>query len=230
MDQNRRTFAIGLVSAPALLAAVLPQGLHAQPVPTAVVQNVFISPCGQPFRAPAGAPYPVADWFKQVDRDGDGKIDHGEFTADAEAFFKVLDLNRDGLLTPYEIGIYEARIAPEVLGGVYQPAFGGRPGRLWKVQAGGGPSGDVQPAFPKFPIGPNEAANGASPFSFFDEPEPVASADVHFRGVIAKTDFLKLSDIHFSTLDRSGHGYLTLDSLPQTPMQRLLAKQARHRH
>lgn len=228
MNQNRREFSLALLSAPVLLAALAPDALRAQPVPTAVVQNVFISPCGQPFRAPSGAPYPVADWFKQVDRNGDGKIDHAEFTADAEAFFKVLDLNRDGFLTPYEIAIYEGKIAPEVLGGVYQAAVGARNGLLWKVQMGGGPSGDVQPAFPKFPTGPNEAANGASPFSFFDEPEPVAAADVRFRGVIAKADFLKLSDIHFSTLDKANFGYLTLDGLPKTPMQRLLAKQTRH--
>lgn len=229
MDQNRREFSLALLLAPAALATTTPQFLQAQPVPTAVVQNVFISPCGQPFRAPAGAPYPVADWFKQADRNGDGKIDHAEFTADAEAFFKVLDLNRDGFLSPYEIAVYEGKIAPEVLGGVYQPVVSSRDGLLWKVQMGGGPSGDVQPAFPKFPAGPNEAANGASPFSFFDEPEPVAAADVRFRGVIAKADFLKLSDIHFSALDKANLGYLTLAGLPKTPMQRLLEKQGRRK-
>lgn len=232
MSQDRRQFALALLGLPAVGALTLPSLLRAQGLPTTALQNVFISPCGQPFRAAPGAPYPVAEWFRQADKNGDGKVDHAEFTADAEAFFKVLDLNHDGFLSPYEVGYYEVKIAPEVLGGRFEPAFGANHGRLWKVQGGPGPnpSGDHEPQAPVVPLGPDEAANGASPFSFFDEPEPVAAADVRFRGVIAKVDFLNLSDIHFSALDKSGLGYLTLDTLPQTPIQRRLARANRHRH
>ena len=49
-------------------------------------------------------------------RTADGKLDHAEFMADAVAFFGKLDLNSDGVLDPYEIQVYEHRVAPEVLG------------------------------------------------------------------------------------------------------------------
>jgi hypothetical protein len=236
VSHSRRDFlASALFGAPALWASFAPRPALAQELPTATVQNVFISPCGKPFRAAPEAPYPVADWFRQADRNGDGKLDHAEFTADAEAFFALLDRNRDGYISPYELSYYEAKIAPEVLGGRYNPtsdAAENRRNLLWKVQMGGGgphPSGDVEPPMPKFPQGPNEAANGASPFSFFNEPEPVAAADLHFRGMIPKADFIALSDIHFAALDSDKLGYLTLASLPRTPMQKLLARGRRRR-
>ena len=109
--------------------------------------NVFISPMGKPFRAKLGAPYPVADWFKAADKDGDGKLDHAEFMADAGAFFDVLDLNHDGALNSYEVAAYEHNVAPEILGynvpvsdlrgapslpGLSLPGNGGA--RLWLAQ------------------------------------------------------------------------------------------------
>src|SRR5947208_8051408 len=97
--------------------------------------NVFISPCGRPFRAKPGAPYPVADWFKMADANSDGKIDHGEFTADCLAFFKLLDRNGDGVNSPLEVSYYEQRVAPEVLGMRVDVSGMAAPARLlWRVQ------------------------------------------------------------------------------------------------
>src|SRR5258708_20431962 len=79
--------------------------------------NLFISPCGEPFRAATGAPYPVADWFHQANKKGDGKLDHAKFVADAAAFFKRLDITADCPLTPYEVRVYEKTMVPEILGG-----------------------------------------------------------------------------------------------------------------
>jgi hypothetical protein len=104
--------------------------------------NVFFSPHGRPFRAVAGAPYPVADWFKEADSNGDGKIDKAEFLADAKAFFEVLDADDDGVLGPQEIALYEHDIAPEVLGMRVTVLANGqsivRPAepRLWLAQYG----------------------------------------------------------------------------------------------
>jgi len=128
--------------------------------------NVFFSPHGRPYRAPAGAPYPVADWFKDANRKGDGKLGLDEFVADAGAFFDVLDLNGDGVLDAREITLYEHAVAPEVLGmRVTVYASGGRPGgtrafgaRLWRAQYSpiGGPEGQIgqapgPPAMPGLP-------------------------------------------------------------------------------
>ena len=202
--------------------------------------NVFISPCGQPFRAPPGAPYPVVDWFKAVDQNGDGKIDHAEFLADAAGFFKILDLNKDGIIDPFEVSVYEHRVAPEILGFTFKVAAqkpGGRllPGRdgarLWLAQMMGPQTGaapgqmgldnDPTPTNIK-PLPLDESKQGASPFSFFEEPEPVATADMNFNGKITLANFLRLADMHFGMLDHDKTGYLTLAKLPKTSVQKLL--------
>jgi len=249
---TRRLFARTLVLAPALSlfrpASLLAQGEDGDPFHGEDPPNVFFSPCGKPFRAKHAAPYPVVDWFKAVDTNGDGKIDHAEFMADCLAFFKILDRNGDTVISPQEVTFYEQRIAPEVLGmrveGTSNEIFEAKP-RLWLVQMlpqspGGsgpyrpdtatGPGGTVDPATPD--DGPEEtprsrpydaSGKGAAPYSFFDEPEPVTAADLDFRGLISKANFLKLAAVHFQTLDHTDAGYLTLELLPKTPVQRRLA-------
>jgi hypothetical protein len=195
--------------------------------------NVFISPCGQPFRAPAGAPYPVGAWFKQADTNADGRLDHGEFVADAGGFFDKLDLHKRGILGPYEIAVYEHRVAPEVLGArVHVEARGDGRGLKWLVQADR--PGDIAPsgAVPNAPAprkGLDESGVGASPYSFFDEPEPITAADLDLIGFISRANFLKLADIHFATLDRESLGYLTLATLPRTAVQAELEGSRRRR-
>jgi hypothetical protein len=188
------------------------------------VPNTFISPCGQPFRAPLGAPYPVADWFKAADKNADGQLDHAEFVADAAAFFTVLDANNDGVLSRHEVTLYEQRIAPEILGArIRTSALGAR---LWLAQlerpgpidpGGDQPSDDGDK---KLPL--DESAQGAAPYTLLGEPEPVLAADLDLNGVITRKNFLKLADMHFQTLDTGGRGYLTLATLPKTQVQKLL--------
>jgi len=232
LSLDRRQLTFRLLTLPLFIpASALAQGLAEAGTP-----NTFISPCGQPFRAKRDAPYPVVDWFHQVDKDGDGKIVRAEFNADAEDFFRVLDRNRDGFLSPYEVNYYELKIAPEVVGVQVQAdlsPFKRDGARLWLAQYGG-PAGVVPNAVPVVPAphAPDISADqtaGASPYSFFDEPEPVAAADVHFRGVISKDDFITLSNTHFDTLDHADRGYLTLDTLPKTPTQKKLERETRHR-
>jgi hypothetical protein len=195
--------------------------------------NVFISPCGQPFRAPQAAPYPIDVWFKQADANSDGKLDRAEFVADAAAFFKKLDLRGEGVLSPAEIAIYEHRIAPEVLGLHVKVSLGDRPvierdgGRLWLAQAD--KPGEIDPGG-TIPNNPDdkpkaftESGQGASPYSLFDEPEPVTAADLDFNGFIRRVNFLKVADAHFTTLDPNDKGFLTLAGLPMTPVQKELA-------
>ncbi|HLZ84415.1 MAG TPA: hypothetical protein VKQ54_12700 [Caulobacteraceae bacterium] len=254
MTPTRRCFARSLAFAPAALALPWPATLPAQqedPFGGETPPNVFYSPCGRPYRAKPGAPYPIVDWFKQADADADGKIEHAEFVADAMAFFKILDRNADGVISPQEVAFYEQRIAPEVLGmrvqGTRYRLIEEAP-RLWLVQGipggiGPGGQGTFRPGGATGPntsvdpgavdSGPPEAqrprpydasGKGASPYGFFDEPEPVTAADFNFRGLISKADFAKLADAHFTTLDRDGVGYLTLASLPKTPVQRRLER------
>jgi len=200
--------------------------------------NVFISPCGQPFRAAKGAPYPVVAWFKQADANGDGKIDHAEFLADAAAFFKTLDRNGDGIINPQEVAYYERRICPEIIGLTYEVGalspnrvWAQRRGdaRIWPAQFTPGGMDDVptrqvdtniEPLGKQKTLPIDESKQGASPFSFFDEPEPVATADLDFNGKITKANFLRLADVHFTALDPDGAGFLVLNRLPKTAAQR----------
>jgi hypothetical protein len=204
--------------------------------------NVFYSPSGRPYRAKAGQPYPVVDWFNQADADHDGKLDKAEFLADAMAFFAIVDRNGDGVISPQEVAFYEQNIAPEVLGmrviGTRYRVIEDRP-RLWLVQGmlgGSGPGGANMSIDPNPVQDPDQtekrqraepydaSGKGAAPYGFFDEPEPVTAADVNFRGLISKGDFKTLAEAHFRTLDREGVGYLTLAGLPQTPVQDRLAR------
>ncbi|MDR3512491.1 MAG: EF-hand domain-containing protein [Caulobacteraceae bacterium] len=200
--------------------------------------NVFISPCGKPFRAKPTDPYPVAAWFKEADKNGDGKLDRTEFVADAETFFKALDVNGDGVIDPREVSRYERGIAPEILGYTVKVSARTGPGglyggRIWKAQMdkpgaidpGGGEPPEARP-----PHDIDESAQGASPYGFFFEPEPVMAADENLNGYIRKAGFLRLAGRHFDRLDPDGVGYLTLAKLPKTQAQLKVERYQRHGH
>jgi hypothetical protein len=227
MSLSRRTFGLsltGLIAAGA--APAMARDLDDWP-------NVFISPMGKPFRAKMGAPYPVVDWFKEADKDGDGKIDHAEFMADAGAFFDVLDLNQDGVLSSYEVAVYEHKVAPEILGfnvpvsdlrgtrGLPGPNLPGNDGaRLWLAQMAQPQVGLEQPNEPHART--EEIPEGAAPFGLLETPEPLSAADVDFSGIILKENFLKLAARRFNALDHDQDGYLTLAKLPKTYVQKKL--------
>ncbi|HWA63367.1 MAG TPA: hypothetical protein VG939_18465 [Caulobacteraceae bacterium] len=224
----------------AIVAAMAPAAALAQDG----VPNTFISPMGEPFRAGPADPYPVAAWFNRADANHDGKLDHAEFLADAEAFFKVLDRNSDGLISPFEVSVYEHLMAPEILAGSASadatrpggPAGGalilaqyGGPGGGQMQGAPGGidPSGEQPPEPTVRPPGDRYGGVGASPYSLLPVPEPVTSTDPDFmfRGRVSKARFLAAADQRFSALDEDGAGYLTLAKLPKTAVE-VLVEQA----
>jgi hypothetical protein len=214
------------LAASALLFGVAGAPLRALAQSDEPPPNVFISPAGKPFRAALHEPYPVVVWFKQADKNGDGKLDHAEFVADAEAFFKELDVNGDGVLDNREVQHYERGIAPEIIGYRYQSSSikGLYGGHIWRAQRSDGPMdivpGGYEPADPRPAHDIDESMQGAAPYGFFAEPEPVMAADENLNGRIKKAAFLRLADRHFDRLDPDGVGYLTLDKLPKTEMQK----------
>ncbi len=182
------------------------------PAPT-----VFISPSGQPFHAAAGEPYPVAKWFAQANKAGDGKLTRAEFRADAAAFFKVLDENHDGVIDGFEVNDYEQNVAPEIIG-AYSGASGdgGRRGR----RPGGSPrprASGIRPG--EASAGASAILQGAAVYSLLNEPEPVTATDINLDGRITLAEFLATADKRFDKLDTKGLGYLTLADLPKTPAQ-----------
>lgn len=184
-----------------------PEALHAKTAP-----GLFISPSGQPFRSAPGEPYPVAKWFAQVDKNGDGHIDRKEFRADAAAFFQALDRNHDGVIDGFELSWYEHNLAPEILGAYRGGAVSDGPTaaggeRREHGRRGGERRPDVL------------GLQGGSAYELFSKPEPVAAADLNFDGHITLAEFLTMADRDFDTLDPTGRGYLTLADLPKTPLQ-----------
>jgi len=217
--------ALGLIAAAFALAA------NAESRP----DNLFISPCGEPFLAPAGQPYPVVAWFDKVDANHDGKIDKAEFTADAAAFFSRLDTNGDGVLTSDEIYVYEHQIVPEILNNgqaslqtglirvslQYDPSsITSNPDAAVTYDHEGSKAADQAAQSAEEQAKALQAMNqGAAFFNFFNDPEPVMSGDRNFDFKITRKEFMDQSDRHFARLDVRNQGYLTLADLPRTPAE-----------
>lgn len=176
-------------------------------------QNVFFSPSGQPFRAAAGQPYPVAAWFNQADTDHDTKISHDEFIADSTAFFNVLDVNHDGYVNSPENTRYETEVAPEIQRmdpRIQQP-----------VNRYRAPDPDMGADTSNDPTGGKYLKQiiGASQYGLIDEPQPVRAADANFDFRVSSGEWQNAASQRFTILDRNGDGFITMDELPKTPAQ-----------
>lgn len=191
--------------------------------------NLFISPAGQPFRAPASDPYPVAAWFAAADADHDGKLTLQEFLKDSGQFFDQLDTNHDGSIDGPEISVYEHSVAPEILTVSQRGEQGGAGSGQWSGGGGGGgrmgggmgrhsrrrSSGDDS----QNAAAPQLLYQGAAPYSLIALAEPVTAADADFNGRVTREEFLAAAQRRFDELDASNTGYLTLQGLPKTPIQ-----------
>lgn len=209
---------------------------------------LFVSPCGEPFRAPPGDPYPVGRWFAAADANHDGRLDRAEFVADAMRFFATLDLDGDGYIDGRELRRYEHDIVPEMLRGgpggpggpqallersdsLFQLAqmgggMGGMGGGMGGGPGGGmggghgGRGGQRPPEGSKAAPG-DGTMSGLAPYTFLAEPEPVAASDLSFTGRVRNRDFATRAGQRFEALDTEQKGYLTLDTLPKTRAQEM---------
>ena len=199
-------------------------------------QNLFISPCGEPFVAPTSAPYPIVNWFNGADANHDGKLDAVEFTNDSDRFFAVLDRNHDGFIDFREVNIYEHVFVPEILPRNGAEAEGLVVRVALQFDSGGGgygtggsnvAQGAQGPLEVNPPTDPNapprqrlDSQQGAVPFSLFAAPEPVRAADRNLDGKVSLKEFRDQAARRFAALDTTMRGYLVLDQLPQTDYER----------
>ncbi len=185
--------------------------------------QIFVAPSGEPFRAPAGAAYPVSSWFTQADRNHDGRISESEFAGDFARFFATLDQDHDGMLRPDEILLYERDIAPEVQSG----GGGGYDGRRGGFDAGGdfGKLNQQDQDTGSTEIGDYgqvardmraERPSGGGRFGLINIPEPVASMDTDFSGTVTQQEMRAAAHRRFVLLQGEATGGLTLDGLPKT--------------
>lgn len=168
--------------------------------------QLFISPSGQPFRAPGSQPYPVSAWFTEADRDHDGRLTREEFRADADAWFKALDVNADGRIDMPEVTRWEEELVPEIT----------------RAGAGGGIDG---PRRRKDVPGRNELSThsqGAAPYSLINEPHPIRGADADLSFSVSAAEWRAASDRRFAILDVDGDGAVALADLRATAAQGLV--------
>jgi hypothetical protein len=178
--------------------------------------QVFIAPSGEPFRAYGEVPYPIADWFSGADKNADGKLDPGEFSADFLRFFDALDVNHDNAIDSIEKTRYEAEVAPETLGGAWTGARERDANKDWASKFGG----DVNlPSVARPKRNNGRVPTGAARFDLLGLPEPVAAMDLELRGRISRGAAGEVAQMRFNQLDTLHRGYLTLDTLPETPVE-----------
>lgn len=177
-----------------------------------MAQHIFISPMGEPFRARAGED-PVDLWFAAVDANTDGRLDRNEMLADADRFFARLDTDSNGVIEPDEVKRYEDGILNAATGGPRRDE--GPPGKADPRSApdrghGGGTGGSGQP--------PEGARGfGSRPFAalgFFDNPQPVTSADSDMNRSVTRAEFRSAAMRRFDQLDSNRDGIIPRDELP----------------
>jgi hypothetical protein len=190
------------------------------PAPAARHRGMFISPMGEPFRTSGHDDDTLSDWFRQADRNHDGRLTLEEMQQDADRFFTLLDVNHDGEIDPDEIAHYETVVAPEISGGPHLELAsaegggategGGRGGGGEHHRRGGG--GGHRDGSVRNNNG-GESDRGAARFGLLDLPEPVASADTDFNRGVSLAEFREAAGQRFLALDLDHHGYLTLAGL-----------------
>lgn len=172
---------------------------------------LFISPMGEPYRGTSDAPPEVA-WFNQVDANHDGKLTREEMVADADRFFKRLDVDGDGEIDPSEIERYETLVAPEVTGRA--PAVSG-----FQYD----PSIDGPDSFKEAPKPQFDYANrsGGAMFSYLGLPEPVIAADTNFDRGVSLREFEQAALYRFRLLDVDRNGVLEPKEFPDPPRKKV---------
>ena len=165
--------------------------------PTARLGRGFLSPMGEPFFGRRVGEDGLVVWFAGADADHDGSLTADEMAADAERFFKVLDVDQDGEIGPDEIERYETQIAPQVR---------------------------VRAAMENTRTGGNGTAEtNAGRYGLLQIPEPVITADTNFNRGVSLDEFRQAAISRFQLLDTSRTGRLSLSQLQSIRQSALAA-------
>jgi len=187
-------------------------GVQEQPITvTGYPWAPFISPMGEPFRGGANRVAPIARWFGQADRNGDGSLTADELQADADRFFAKLDRNRDAQIDPQEITAYEWEIAPDIQVNSNWKRPRGQPAptaaKPKRGERGRKPGEDGHDGYQI------DGLQGAARYGLLNIPQPVASADADFNRVVTLVEFRQAASARFRLLDSQGQGRIGLQAL-----------------
>ena len=185
-------------------------GLATAPAPAK--DAVYMSLMGEPYWTNSAGEHPFDQWVKMADQDGDGAITNAEFRADAEAFFKSLDLDGDKVVDGDEMAKYE-QLAP----GRTRAAGGGA-----VLPSSKRPTATASSAAPQGQVG--IVASGDAPsatrihpgggrINFAEVPQPVAMADANLDRRVTIAEFRKTADRRFGNYDVDKDGRLTRKEL-----------------
>jgi len=167
---------------------------------------------GEPFRGSVDGPRPLADWFAVADRDHDGAVSLAEMLEDASRFFKILDVDGDGVINTIEMSRYETQIAPA------RVRFDGglKPFRSSDKSdsVGGGSSEDPdrggRRSFSSIGGGSGRMLRD---LQYLEVPQPVMMADSDLNQRVTADEFAKMATKRFTLNDKNGDGRLEASEL-----------------
>jgi Ca2+-binding EF-hand superfamily protein len=194
------------------LAIVSPAGAEPSSQPSPQRIPVYLSLMGEPFRGTVGGPRPLADWFAVADRDHDGAVSLSEMLEDASRFFKILDVDGDGVINTIEMSRYEREIAPA------QVRFDGglRPFRSSDRSDSVGRGAQQDPdregrrSFSSIGGGSRRMLRD---LQYLEVPQPVMMADSDVNQRVTADEFARMAAKRFTLNDKNGDGRLEVSEL-----------------
>jgi Ca2+-binding EF-hand superfamily protein len=168
---------------------------------------IYLSLMGEPFRGATGGPQPVADWFAVSDRNHDGAVSLPEMLEDASRFFKTLDVDGNGVISPIEMTRYETDIAPARVrfdGGLKPFRSADKSDSLGSRASDDGlpPEDDGRRSFR------NGRGRMFRDLEFLEVPQPVMMADSDFDQRVSADEFAKMATKRFNANDKNKDGLL----------------------
>lgn len=194
------------------LALVSPAGAQSPPQQPPQRIPVYLSLMGEPFRGTVGGPRPLADWFAVADRDHDGAVSRAEMLEDASRFFKILDVDGDGVINTIEMSRYEREIAPAQIrfdGGLKPFRSSDKSDSVGR----GSPEDPDREGRRSFSSIGGGSRRILRDLQYLEVPQPVMMADGDVNQRVTADEFAKMASKRFVLNDKNGDGRLEASEL-----------------
>jgi len=151
-------------------------------------------------------------WFRRVDTNHDGRIDHDEFVADADRWFSVVDADHDGFAEPAETAAIHAKVMP------WDQAKEDRDrdeeAAMLREQQDDEARAREQPQRDRMGNQiPFQKSTPRRQVGVSIDLDPIMAADTNLDNKVSKDEFMAMADRHFDALDVKRDGMLTQDEV-----------------